>query len=95
VITVLFSLVSLHTVTILAAPLVVIYRSLRHFVFDAADYDPINLLICDHCFHFQSADDLPSDPNDLWDAFVSPINNAISQYVPVKSFSRSRRNVKL
>ena len=38
--------------------------------FDAADYDSINLLISSHPFQFQSSDNLPTDPNDLWDAFV-------------------------
>ena len=65
-----------------------------YFDFEAADYDSINLLISNHPFHFQSSGDLPSDPNDLWEAFISPINNAISQFVPVKSFSKSRRNAK-
>jgi len=62
--------------------------------FDAADYDSINLLISSHPFQFQSSDNLPTDPNDLWDAFVSPLNSAINQFVPVKTSSKSRHNTK-
>ena len=52
--------------------------------FEAADYDSINYCMFNHPFNFLSSDDLPVDPNDLWDAFISPINSAVGEFVPVK-----------